>query len=38
MEIIAKILNIGILYLKDCNNDHCILQKPQKERTCKGVF
>ncbi len=34
---ITKILNIGILYLKDFNNDRCILQKLQQERTCKGV-
>lgn len=34
---IIKIFKIGILYLKDFNNDSYILQKLQKERTCQGV-
>lgn len=32
-----KIFNVGILYLKDFNNDRCILQKLQQERACKRV-
>ena len=37
MNILVKIFNLGILYLKDYNNDSYILQKLQQERTCKGV-
>lgn len=36
MEVI-KILNIGILYLKDIIYGHQILFQLQQERACKGV-
>lgn len=32
-----KIFNLGILCLKNFNNDRYILQKLQQERACKGV-
>ena len=34
---ITKILNIGILYLKDIIYVHQILFQLQQERACKGV-